>query len=413
MRSTEGFWGWFTSLLPEKGEVLQFLLFVCMLALALWRVERENRFLWFEEEGRLELRAEGVQIQTDTGLNFRAQVLGGDFPELYGKRVYVSVYGLEALPSEQFTFYAKVRAEGSRIYASGSYAHIEEIKVKEKTVRDLYLQRVQEKLSDPQVRALVLSYLFGEARETLPQDMQYYFLKTGLVHLLVISGFHVGMVFVLFRYVLPYPYGLLLGVAGVSLYVLFLVPHEPPVLRAWLMLLLWVLVKLSEGRPNSVGILFFSGGLLLFVKPEFSVSFSFWLSFFATLYILLGLRWLPSEGSPAYRLVLLPFALSFFAFLGVSPLLLSFTHTSLGSVLFSPIVGYLFLPFTAYGMLELITFFSLPVLPLELTGRLIVEVVKVLSFLDLRLAVDLSVKTAFILSAGGALLLYTLSTRRL
>ncbi len=384
------------------------MLFLFLLAFSLWKVEKESIYLWFEDEGVVWLRLEGVPIETDTGLRFRAKVVGGDLPDIYGRTAFVNIYGLKDLPTEFFSLYGKVRAEGSRLFISGSYRDIEDF-LSEKTLRKSYIKRIQERIQDPQVRAFVLTYLLGEARESLPQDLQYYFTKTGLIHLLVISGFHVGMVFLLLRYLLPYPYGLLLGAVGVSLYVLLLVPKEAPVLRAWLMLLLWVLVRLSEGRPNSLGILLFSGSLLLLYRPEFSQSFSFWLSFFAVLYIILGLRLLPSEGSWAYRNLGLPFGVSLFAFLGVSPLLLSFTHTSLGSVLFSPLVGYMLLPFTAYGVLELITFFSLPTLPLELMGKAVIQVVELLSIFDLRVGFDLSVESSFTFTTFLAFLLYFLS----
>ncbi len=395
--------------MPERGELFQLLLFVSLLLFALWRVERDQRFMWFEEEGVVDLKLLGVPVETDRGLSFRAEVLGGDMADLYGRKVFVSIYGLKDLPVETFSLYAKVRAKGDKVFLSGSYQDIEDIRPREQSIRYIYLKRAQEKTKDPQVKALLLTYLFGEARESLPQDMQYYFLKTGLVHLLVISGFHVGMVFLLLRYALPYPYGLLLGILGVSLYVLFLVPKEAPVLRAWLMILLWVFVRLSEGRPNALGILLLSGSLLLLIEPEFSQSFSFWLSFFATLYIILGLRLVPKDGSAFYRYGVLPHLVSFFAFMGVSPLLLSFTHTSAGSVVFSPLVGYLFLPFTAYGLLELFTFFSLPVPPLELMGKAVIQVVELLSVFDLRVGFDLSVESSFAISTLGAFLLYLLS----
>ncbi|MFN0237426.1 MAG: ComEC/Rec2 family competence protein [Aquificaceae bacterium] len=411
LKSREGFSGLFTFSLPERGELLQIALFLVVLFVALWRVQEDRRYLWFEEEGHLLIKAVSVPVALPERLRLKVKVLEGELHDLRGREAYLTLYGSLDIPSKTFLLYARVRAEGDYIHISGSYRDIEEVYFLQPAVRDRFIKKAEREIEDPQVRALVLTYLFGEARDTLPQDLQYYFLKTGLVHLLVISGFHVGMVFLTLKYLLPYPYGMLLGIAGVSLYVLFLVPAEPPVLRAWLMLLLWVLVRIYEGRPNSLGILLFSGSLLLLFEPEFSHSFSFWLSFFATLYIVLGLRLLPAEGSQTYRHLVLPFAVSFFAFMGVSPLLLSFTHTSLGSVLFSPVVGYLFLPFTAYGVLELLTFFSLPTFPLELIGKLILKVVSLLSAFDFQFGLELSVKSAFLLATAGASVLYMLSTK--
>ncbi len=395
--------------MPEKGELLQFALFLAVLVFSLWRTEGENRYLWFEEGGKVYLKLAGVPVETDSGLTLKAKVVGGDFPEIYGKLAFVKIYGLKDLPLSSFILYGKVKAEDGKLFISGSYKDIKGF-ISQGSLRKAYIDRIEEKIKDEEVKALVLTYLLGEARESLPQDLQYYFTKTGLVHLLVISGFHVGMVFLILRYLLPYPYGLLLGAFGTSLYVLLLVPKEAPVLRAWLMLLLWVFVRLFEGRPNSLGILLFSGSFLLLLKPEFSQSFSFWLSFFATLYIILGLRLLPEKDSKLYRYVLLPFGVSLFAFLGVSPLLLSFTHTSFGSIPFSPVVGYMLFPFTAYGVLELITFFSLPTFPLELMGKCVLWCVKIFSFFDLRMAFYLSLKSAFAFTSGLAFLLYLFSS---
>ncbi|MCS6998300.1 MAG: ComEC/Rec2 family competence protein [Aquificaceae bacterium] len=398
--------------MPKGAELFQLLLFLCLIFFALFRVEREERFLWFEEEGSLELRVLSPPQESEEGLRVKVEILGGDFPELRGKKALLLLYRSVDLPSKSFSMFAEVKAEGNRVYVKGSYRDIEDLISTKESIRDLYIKRVEEKFQDFQTRALILTYLFGEAREFLPQDLQYYFLRTGLLHLLVISGFHVGMVFLMLRFCLPYPYGLWLGAVGVSFYVLLLVPQEPPVLRAWLMLLLWVLIKLQEGRPNALTVLFFSASLLLLIEPSFVRSYSFWLSFFATLYILLGLRLLPPSDSLIYRYALLPTALSFFAFLGVSPLLLSFTNASMGGIIFSTPVGYLFFPFTLYGILQILTFFSLPTFPLEVTGKLILHVVSLLSHLDMELRTPLSTRTAYILSFCMALFLYVLGLLR-
>lgn len=410
MKSKKDYWVSFIFCLPGKGELIQLALFLLLLLLSLLRVEREYRYMWFEEEGLVHVLILAPPSERDERLSATVKIVGGDFPELYQKRAFLTLYGASDVPSKAFSVWAKVKAEGQRVFVSGSYKDIQEVLTHEPTLRDRFIKRVEERVQDQELKALVLTYVFGESKEILFQDVQYYFLKTGLVHLLVISGFHVGMVFLVLRYLLPYPYGLWLGALGVSLYVFLLVPSEPPVLRAWLMLLLWVFVRLNQASPNGLGILLFSASLLLFIKPEFVHSFSFWLSFFATLYILLGMRLLPSYGSVFYRYLVLPFGVSFFAFLGVSPLLLSLTHASLGSILFSPLVGYMFLPFTLYGILQLSTFFSLPTFPLELMGHVIVLTVAILSNFNLELRVTLSKEWAFAVSSFFAILLYAFGT---
>ncbi|MDW8095783.1 MAG: ComEC/Rec2 family competence protein, partial [Aquificaceae bacterium] len=393
-RFREGFLERYTFSLPERGEFLQIFLFSLIFILALWRVEREERFLWFDEEGKVELLIASVPHLADEKLRVTVEVIGGDFPELYHKKALLTLYNTTELPSKAFSMHAKVKAEGSRVFIEGSHGDVLGLVELEHSVRDVYLRRIEEKLEDHQTKSLVLTYLMGESRDILPHDVQYAFARTGLVHLLVISGFHLAMVFLVLKLLLPYPYGILLGAFGVSLYVLFLVPHEPPVLRAWLMLLFWVMVKLMEGRPNSIGILLSSASILLLFEPSFVRSYSFWLSFLATLYILLGLRIFPSEGNLLHRHVLLPLGVSFCAFLGVSPLLMSFTNISMGSIIFSHVVGYLLFPFTFYGVLQLATFFSLPEFPLKVNALILLWTVDLFSNLDLEINFKLSERFA-------------------
>ena len=66
----------------------------------------------------------------------------------------------------------------------------------------------------------------------------------------------------------------------------------------------------------------------------------------------------------------------------------------------------MFLPFTVYGILEIITFFSLPAFPMEVMGKLILFSVKVLSHFDLDVGIPLGLKQAIFLSSFGAMILY-------
>ncbi|MFN4013632.1 MAG: ComEC/Rec2 family competence protein [Aquificaceae bacterium] len=402
----------YTLFLQRRGEILHAFLFILLLFLALWRTERQEAFFYFEDEGSLELLVNDPVVKEDGALKVRAEVLGGDFPELYGKKVFLKIYGAEDIPSRSFWVYGKVRAEGDRFFVSVSWRDIEGPSLREKSIRERYIERVEERIKDPQVRALTLSYLFGESQDMLPQDIFYHFRKTGLVHLLVISGSHVATFFLILRYTLPYPYGVVFALLGITLYVFFLIPQEPPALRAWLMFSFWVLVRLMQGRPNSLSILFFSGSLMLAFSPSFSKSFSFWLSFFAVLYIILGLRLTKFEKDSYQKKVLDSFIVSLFAFLGVSPLLWTFTTSSAGSIFFSPLAEALFLPFTIYGILEIITYFSLPTFPMEVLGKLVLFSVRSFSHFDLDIGVPLSLWQAIFISSLGALVMYTLGLYR-
>jgi tryptophan synthase beta chain len=234
------------------------------------------------------------------------------------------------------------------------------------SLRDRLAKRLEDKIKDQEVRALALAYFLGEDQGVVPMRVQSAFLTTGLVHLLVVSGGHLSLLALMLRFLAPYRFGLWLALLGVSFYALLLVPSEPPVLRAYLMILASILLLLYGERPNLLGILFVSGGVILLLFPEYVSSYSFWLSFCATLYILLSLR-----EPPRKDVVFLSFWVSFFAFLGTMPILSLFSFSAPFSILLTPLLSVPFLTFTFYGFLDMLTFFSLPAFPLEVMGRFI------------------------------------------
>ncbi|MFN3472349.1 MAG: hypothetical protein ACK4ZR_07095, partial [Aquificaceae bacterium] len=111
----------YTLFLQRRGEILHAFLFILLLFLALWRTERQEAFFYFEDEGSLELLVNDPVVKEDGALKIKAEVLGGDFPELYGKKVFLKIYGAEDIPSRSFWVYGKVRAEGNRFFVSVSW----------------------------------------------------------------------------------------------------------------------------------------------------------------------------------------------------------------------------------------------------------------------------------------------------
>ncbi|MCU0611948.1 MAG: ComEC family competence protein [Candidatus Eisenbacteria bacterium] len=137
--------------------------------------------------------------------------------------------------------------------------------------------------------ALAVAMLIG-IRDLLDQDTMGSFRDAGIVHILSISGFHVGIVaaliYALGAVALPgHRYPALVALLGVSGYVL-LVGSYAPVLRAGIMsatvLLALVLGRRAEGI-NSIGL---AGIVLLIAQPRWMWDPGFQLSFGATLGIL-------------------------------------------------------------------------------------------------------------------------------
>ena len=363
-------------------------------------------------KGRLVLTVEGVPHVEANRLKVRVRVLSGDFSKTYGKTGYLTLFGAEGMPSESFEVLGKVKLNNGRVFIYASYKDIKSLVFTRKSVRELFMQRVEERVKDQEVKGLVFSYLFGESQDILPFEYQASFLSTGLLHLLVVSGAHLTLIAIILRFLLPGVYGLLLSLVGVSLYTFFIVPPDPPVLRAYIMILMALLIKLSYHRPDYLSLLLFSACVLLFLFPEYLYSYSFWLSFVATLYIVLALRHTDKikeaiSSENLYR-VFMSFWTSFFAFFGTCSIVATFSLMTPLSILFTPLLSFPFLLFTAYGVLELLTFFSLPSFPLELLGKLILKLVSLFSFAGFTLNVPISVFQAVFLSAVGGLLLYFL-----
>ena len=383
---------------------LLFPLLFFLLSLILAVPRSYDPYLYEEDlgEGRLILRVEGVGEVSEKGFSARVKVLGGDFPEIYEKTAFLRVYGAEDVPSKYLEVYGKVRVKEGRIFISATYKDVSFANVPP-SLRDRLAKRLEERIEDQEVRALALAYFLGEDQSVVPMRVQSAFLTTGLVHLLVVSGGHLSLLALMLRFLAPYRLGLWLALLGVSFYALFLVPSEPPVLRAYLMILAFILLLLYGERPNLLGILLASGGVILLLFPEYVSSYSFWLSFCATLYILLSLR-----DPPRKDVVFLSFWVSFFAFLGTMPILSLFSFSAPFSILLTPLLSVPFLAFTFYGFLDMLTFFSLPAFPLEVMGRFINASVMFFSDFAPTLFFNFSLWEAVLSLSLGAVLSYFL-----
>jgi len=317
----------------------------------------------------------------------------------------------------------KVKIKNNRIYITSSYQDILDFKSKKKSIRDKFLERVDERIKDKDTRDLFKTFFLGESKDVLSLSLQANFYLTGLIHLLVVSGFHVGMLALFLRYTLPGKYGLYPSLIGISFYALFLVPLNPPVFRASLMIIFVILVKILNARQDILSILLFSVSLILLLNPDLVFSYSLWLSFFATLYIILSLRDFPSVNEISNPLknflheeklskfvssIFISFWVSIYAFLATSPLIATFSYNAPFSILFSPIVSLVILPFGFYGFLQLLTFLSLPIFPLEILTHAISHILGFLSSFSPLINLKTSLEFAVLLMLTNAVFLYFL-----
>ena len=156
--------------------------------------------------------------------------------------------------------------------------------------------------------ALASAILLGN-REQLSKTRRDRFLETGTVHLLAISGLHVGILagtfFLLFR----------LGVMGrekclwaTIFFVLFyawLVEFRPPVSRAAILIVLFCIGRLCGERGFSFNLLAIAGLIVLIINPADLFEIGPQLSFLAVGTLTFGKDWVfwPPSQDPIKRLV--------------------------------------------------------------------------------------------------------------
>jgi len=140
----------------------------------------------------------------------------------------------------------------------------------------------------PNPEAGLLNGMLLGLGHTLPDDVETAFRRSGLTHIIVISGYNIGLVLTLFllgRGLVRYQVTLLIGMVAIGIYSLF-VGTSPPVARAALMGILFALGTLLGRRSHSLTALAFATLVMVAANPYILWSVSFQLSAGATLGLL-------------------------------------------------------------------------------------------------------------------------------
>ena len=383
-----------------RREILHLIVFSVVMLTAIVRAGLED----FREEGVfMRVAFKGYIEETDSYIRASALVLESEIEELEGRRASLKVLGYVPTETGRLSILGNILVRDNRVYITAS---AEDVWV-EKSIRNTLIERYDRISKNEEASALGRSFLFGDPREGIPSEVQKDFLSTGLVHLLVISGLHVGTVGLILYKALPRNMGLNLALLGIPLYTYFIVPNDPPVLRASLMFMIMVASALTFRRVNTLAVLLFSGSVILAVYPHYVFSYSFWLSFLATAYILLMMRDL--EGGKVFKSV----AVSSSAFTGTAPLVGSFSFLSPVSVILTPLIAPIVFIYALLGVASLITFMSFPPLVdmFNLAGLLFLKVVDLASSISFQIYPHIGVYEAIFLSVAGIVALYMLKGR--
>lgn len=207
-------------------------------------------------------------------------------------------------------------------------------------------QRInQPKVFKPQEKSIFLSLLLGE-KSYLTSEIKSQYIEAGVVHVLAISGLHVGIVFMFLQFffrVLPFKnktMEFLVITITLSFYAL-LSGLSPSVLRACLMCITIQFSTLLSMRIQSVNamlnIVFSSAYLLLLFDPKLINDVGFQLSYSAVIFIIIGInktKEFNTNQRKVIQKIITLLTVNCFAFLGTTPLLLyHFNDIYLGSVL--------------------------------------------------------------------------------
>lgn len=167
-------------------------------------------------------------------------------------------------------------------------------------LRQRIISHAETNIGELRYKAVLLALAFGE-RTALEQALRTLMLKTGIAHLMAISGLHVAMVAILFwaalralQFFLPahligYRFPLVAGWVATLIYV-WLVGAQPPAVRTALAMTLWMLLRLRGVHCSSWQVWLWCIGLILLCDPLAVLSDSFWLSVLAVGCLIFGLN---------------------------------------------------------------------------------------------------------------------------
>jgi competence protein ComEC len=160
-------------------------------------------------------------------------------------------------------------------------------------------------------RGILLALAFGE-RSLMEKNIREQLLKTGVAHLMAISGLHISLAAMLAwgaARALQYPlsaryigYRFPLLISGLlALGYVWLAGAQPPALRAAIALSLWMLLRIRGVHCSSWQVWLWCVCLILLSDPLAVLSDSFWLSALAVAALIFWFEWAPLPASFSRR----------------------------------------------------------------------------------------------------------------
>ncbi len=221
-------------------------------------------------------------------------------------------------------------------------------------------------------RAIIQALVLGEKKD-IGKNLYTEYAAAGAVHILAVSGLHVGILFFiltfLFRPLSRRKFGIYFQAILIVLLLwgfALLSGLSPSVTRAVTMFSFFALAKLFERDTNSINTLFLSFLTLLIINPLWLFQVGFQLSYFAVFFIVWLQPLFYKVGYSKYRIVRKIWAIvsvTICAQIGVLPLTLYYFHQFPGLFLLTNIVILPFLTILMCGGILIVVLASLKILP--------------------------------------------------
>ena len=148
-----------------------------------------------------------------------------------------------------------------------------------------YLKTKIEELSDREdVRGFLLGVLLGY-RDFISPTLMDTFKKTGTMHILALSGLHIGIllaiIYFLFIPILGHRNRAFLIAMILTLLYMFIVGTSPSILRAYIVFVIVMISRMIKRRTSIYNAIGIAGLLSLLIWPQWAFSYSFMLSYLA------------------------------------------------------------------------------------------------------------------------------------
>ncbi len=227
--------------------------------------------------------------------------------------------------------------------------------------RNYLISKLKETSIESNERSIIEALVLGQ-RRNIDSEIYKEYAAAGAIHILAVSGLHVGIIFLILSWILkPLSYFKFGGIIKSFLIVIllwgfaFLAGLSPSVIRAVTMFSFFALATLTNRPSNSFNVLFLSFFFLLLINPNWLFHVGFQLSYLAVFFIIWVQPKLSRLYHPRFKIGKLFWdilTVTLAAQLGIAPLSIYYFHQFPGLFFVSNLVILPFLTLLlGYGIL--------------------------------------------------------------